>query len=104
MLSRAPFMHFTCKNWILLLTDYDMYWFRSEISISSFLFDTGYSVTEFRRTRTVGKKQMEISESKIYLIFKIYYKLHLVEKNTLLEVNWIIVEEIHPYYMFVKRL
>lgn len=32
------------------------------------------------------KNQMEISESKIYLIFKIYYNLHLVEKNTLLKV------------------
>lgn len=96
-------MHFTHKNWILFLTDW-YNWFRSEISISSFLFDTGYSVTKFRRTRTGGKKWMEISETKIYVIFKIYYNLYLVEKNTLLEVIWVIVEEILLYYMFIKRL
>lgn len=104
MLNRDRFMYFICKNWILLLTDNGIRWFRSEISISSFLFDTGYSVTKFRRPRTVGKKWMEIWESKIYLKFKIYYNLYLVEKNTLLEVIWITVEEIYLYCMFVKRL
>lgn len=42
----------------------------------------------------LAKKWMEISESKIYLIFKIYYKLYLIEKNALLEVTWNTVKEI----------
>jgi len=69
MLNGAPFMHFICKNWILLLADNGIYWIRSEISISSFLFDTGYSVTKFRRTRIVGKK-MKYQRAKSILYLK----------------------------------
>lgn len=49
-------MYFTCKNWIVLLTE-TMTYTELEIGIMSFLFHTGYTAAKFRRTRTTGKKR-----------------------------------------------